>query len=75
MITRREALPRRPPAGRSFWIPLLLWLVNEGRIVALLGANGAEKTTTLKAISGLLKVESGELVLDQLCRYAIMLIS
>lgn len=34
--------------------------VEEGRIVALLGANGAGKTTTLKAISGLLKVEEGE---------------
>jgi len=34
--------------------------VEEGRIVALLGANGAGKTTTLKAISGLLKVEDGE---------------
>jgi len=34
--------------------------VNEGQIVALLGANGAGKTTTLKAISGLLKEEEGE---------------
>jgi len=34
--------------------------VQEGRIVALLGANGAGKTTTLKAISGILKVENGE---------------
>ncbi|MBI4288165.1 MAG: ABC transporter ATP-binding protein [Chloroflexi bacterium] len=34
--------------------------VNEGQIVALLGANGAGKTTTLKAISGLLKTEDGE---------------
>ena len=34
--------------------------VEEGRIVALLGANGAGKTTTLKAISGLLKTEEGE---------------
>jgi branched-chain amino acid transport system ATP-binding protein len=34
--------------------------VNEGQIVALLGANGAGKTTTLKAISGLLKAEEGE---------------
>ena len=33
--------------------------VNEGQIVALLGANGAGKTTTLKAISGLLKTEEG----------------
>ena len=34
--------------------------VPEGRIVALLGANGAGKSTTLKAISGLLRYEEGE---------------
>ena len=34
--------------------------VMEGKIVALLGANGAGKTTALKAISGLLKTELGE---------------
>lgn len=33
--------------------------VPEGKIVALLGANGAGKSTTLKAISGLLSVEEG----------------
>jgi branched-chain amino acid transport system ATP-binding protein len=33
--------------------------VPEGSIVALLGANGAGKSTTLKAISGLLKTEDG----------------
>jgi len=33
--------------------------VYEGQIVALLGANGAGKSTTLKAISGLLKGEEG----------------
>jgi branched-chain amino acid transport system ATP-binding protein len=33
--------------------------VPEGAIVALLGANGAGKSTTLKAISGLLKSEDG----------------
>ena len=33
--------------------------VMEGGIVALLGANGAGKSTTLKAISGLLKHENG----------------
>jgi branched-chain amino acid transport system ATP-binding protein len=32
----------------------------EGRITTLLGANGAVKTTTLKAISGLLHTERGE---------------
>jgi len=34
--------------------------VDKGRIVALLGANGAGKSTTLKAISGLLETEEGE---------------
>ena len=34
--------------------------VPEGRIVGLLGSNGAGKSTTLKAISGLLKPEDGE---------------
>ena len=34
--------------------------VADGSIVALLGANGAGKSTTLKAISGLLHVEEGE---------------
>jgi branched-chain amino acid transport system ATP-binding protein len=34
--------------------------VPAGQIVALLGANGAGKTSTLKAISGLLKTEDGE---------------
>ena len=35
--------------------------VPEAHIVALLGANGAGKSTTLKAISGLLKTEAGEI--------------
>ena len=34
--------------------------VPEGGLVALLGANGAGKSTTLKAISGLLRPERGE---------------
>jgi len=35
--------------------------VGDGNIVALLGANGGGKTSTLKAISGLLKTEEGEI--------------
>ena len=35
--------------------------VEEGRIVALLGANGAGKSTTLKSISTLLKGERGDI--------------
>jgi len=34
--------------------------VPQGKIVALLGSNGAGKSTTLKAISGLLRAEEGE---------------
>ncbi len=33
--------------------------VNEGEIVALIGANGAGKSTTMRAISGLRAVASG----------------
>lgn len=36
--------------------------VAEGQVVALLGANGAGKSSTLKAISGLLRAERGEIV-------------
>lgn len=35
--------------------------VNEGEIVTLIGANGAGKTTAMHAISGLLKLQSGEI--------------
>ena len=35
--------------------------VGQGQVVALLGANGAGKTTALKAISGLLPMENGEI--------------
>jgi branched-chain amino acid transport system ATP-binding protein len=35
--------------------------VEDGLVVALLGANGAGKTTTLKAVSGLLRIEEGEI--------------
>ncbi len=38
--------------------------VEQGEIVALLGANGAGKTTTLRAISGLLAHASGRILLD-----------
>jgi len=36
--------------------------VNEGEVVALIGANGAGKTTTMRAISGLRPVASGKIV-------------
>ena len=37
--------------------------VEEGQIVALLGANGAGKTTTLRAISGVIKASGGTITL------------
>ena len=36
--------------------------VNQGEIIALIGANGAGKTTTLHTITGLLKAKTGSLV-------------
>jgi branched-chain amino acid transport system ATP-binding protein len=36
--------------------------VKQGDIVTLIGGNGAGKTTTLKAISGLLRTQSGEVI-------------
>ncbi len=38
--------------------------VNDGEIVALIGANGAGKSTILQAISGLLAPRSGDILLD-----------
>ena len=40
--------------------------VQEGQIVALLGANGAGKTTTLKAVSNLLRAERGDVTKGQI---------
>ncbi|MGN6245566.1 MAG: ABC transporter ATP-binding protein [Motilibacteraceae bacterium] len=38
--------------------------VDEGEIVALIGANGAGKTTTLRAVSGLIEVSGGSITFD-----------
>ncbi|MGN0781682.1 MAG: ABC transporter ATP-binding protein [Christensenellales bacterium] len=38
--------------------------VEEGTIVALLGANGAGKTTTLRTVSGVVKARSGQILLN-----------
>ena len=37
--------------------------VKEGEIVALIGANGAGKSTTLRTISGLLRSKTGSITL------------
>jgi len=39
--------------------------VEEGEIYGLLGPNGAGKTTTISMISGLLKPDTGTVILDQ----------
>lgn len=38
--------------------------VNEGEVIALIGANGAGKTTTLQTISGILEPAGGSIVFD-----------
>ena len=38
--------------------------VNQGEVVALIGANGAGKTTTLHTVTGLLPAASGKITLD-----------
>ncbi len=38
--------------------------VNEGEVVALIGANGAGKTTTLHTVTGLLRAHSGSIMFD-----------
>lgn len=39
--------------------------VKQGEVVALIGANGAGKSTTLKAISGLLRPRQGEILFNE----------
>lgn len=43
--------------GIDFHIP-------EGKIVSILGANGAGKTSTLKALSGIVPVSKGSIELE-----------
>ena len=38
--------------------------VNQGEVVALIGANGAGKTTTLHTVSGLLPAKEGKIIFD-----------
>ena len=39
--------------------------VNRGEIVSILGPNGAGKSSAMKAMLGMLKLESGTVVLDE----------
>jgi branched-chain amino acid transport system ATP-binding protein len=45
--------------------------VKQGEVVALIGANGAGKSTTLKTISGLLRPRQGEIVFNRLPLHAL----
>ena len=56
------ATSRRATGRSARWTGVSL-AVEEGQIVAVLGANGAGKTTTLRAISGTVK-RSGEIMFD-----------
>ena len=38
--------------------------VNKGEIVTLIGSNGAGKSTTLRAISGILKARAGRIMFE-----------
>ena len=38
--------------------------VNEGEVIALIGANGAGKTTTLQTITGMLQPIAGEIIFE-----------
>ena len=38
--------------------------VNEGEVIALIGANGAGKTTTLQTITGMLSPAAGEIIFE-----------
>ncbi|TFB06639.1 ATP-binding cassette sub-family A member 3 [Trichoderma ghanense] len=52
------------PPGPVVAVKQLSFSVRKGQIVALLGANGSGKSTTLDAIAGLNKVTSGEIAID-----------
>ncbi len=47
--------------GKAAAVQAASFEVDEGKIVTLIGANGAGKSTTLKAISGLVSLTSGEI--------------
>jgi branched-chain amino acid transport system ATP-binding protein len=50
--------------GKIDALHALSFEVNDGEIVALIGANGAGKSTTLRTISGLMQPRSGSISLD-----------
>ncbi len=38
--------------------------VNQGEVIALIGANGAGKTTTLQTLTGILQAKSGSIMFE-----------
>jgi len=42
----------------------ITWEINEGELVAVLGANGAGKSTTLMSVSGILKTRTGKIIYE-----------
>jgi branched-chain amino acid transport system ATP-binding protein len=61
MLLRAENLALRYPNG-ALGIEDVSIEIDEGQIVALIGANGAGKTTTCRALSGFLKTEDMKIV-------------
>jgi branched-chain amino acid transport system ATP-binding protein len=61
MLLKAESLALRYPNG-ALGIEDVSIQVDEGQIVALIGANGAGKTTTCRALSGFLKTEDMKIV-------------
>jgi branched-chain amino acid transport system ATP-binding protein len=43
----------------------ITWEINEGELVAVLGANGAGKSTTLMSVSGILKTRTGKIIYEE----------
>ena len=43
--------------------------VNEGEVIALIGANGAGKTTTLQTITGMLSAKKGSILFEGTPRF------
>ena len=50
--------------GESHILRDVSFTIEAGQVACLLGRNGVGKTTTLKAIMGLLPVRSGKITLD-----------
>jgi ABC-2 type transport system ATP-binding protein len=52
------------PGGEDFAVDNLSFDINRGEIFGLLGPNGAGKTTTINILTGLLRADEGNIVMD-----------